>query len=252
MRQLLGAGMHFGHQTRRWNPKMRRYIWGEKFGIYVIDLVQTQRLLADAENFVSSIAGRGGTVLFIGTKKQAQDAVEHAASTCGMPYVNHRWLGGLLTNWKTISARLKVMQELRQQRDSGQIELLGTKEQGMRMKELRKLEESLGGVAHMEKLPDAVVVVDVNQEELAVREARRCGIPVIALVDTNCDPDAVDYVIPGNDDAMRSCTLFLERLSGAVTDARTLVRAEDMAAEQAGDEEPVGVGVAAEAPAGDA
>jgi small subunit ribosomal protein S2 len=250
MQQLLQAGMHFGHQTRRWNPKMRRYIWGERAGIYIIDLVQTQQAVTEAANFVGSIAGRGGKVLFVGTKKQAQDAIQDCASRVGQPYVNHRWLGGLLTNWKTISDRLKYMQELRHQRDEGQLEMLGRKERSMRLNELSKLEQSLGGMAGMERLPDAVVVIDVNAETLAVKEAKRCGIPVIALVDTNCDPDVVDYVVPGNDDAIRSCLLFLTAMENAISDGKTLVSAAEMENENSDDAEessavaePVGAGV---------
>jgi small subunit ribosomal protein S2 len=252
MQQLLQAGMHFGHQTRRWNPKMRRYIWGERAGIYIIDLVQTQQALNDAANYVGSIAGKGGKVLFVGTKKQAQDAIQVCAEDTGQPYVNHRWLGGLLTNWRTISDRLKHMQELRNQRDEGQLALLGRKERTMREKQLVKLEQSLGGMAGVERLPDAVVVIDVNAEMLAVKEARRCGIPVIALVDTNCDPEVVDYVVPGNDDAIRSCSLFLTALADALKDGKTMVSVAEM---EAGDDaeaeeattvnEPVGAGVGA-------
>jgi small subunit ribosomal protein S2 len=250
MQRLLEAGIHFGHQTRRWNPKMRRYIWGERAGIYIVDLVQTQKLLEEAGNFLGNIAARGGTVLFVGTKKQAQDAIEDAARRTGMFYVNHRWLGGLLTNWRTISDRLKHMQELRNQRDTGQLELLGKKERQTRLLELTKLEQSLGGMAGLERLPDAVVVIDLNAEALAVKEARRCRIPVIGLVDTNCDPDVADYVVPGNDDAIRSCSLFLDTLAGAIEDARTLVSAEEMAGEEAEsterEAEPVGAGAGAQ------
>ena len=233
MQQLLAAGMHFGHQTRRWNPKMRRYIWGERSGIYVIDLVQAQALLEEARNVVGGIAQRGGDILFVGTKKQAQDAVMTSAERVGMPYVNHRWLGGLLTNWSTISGRLKHMLELRNQRDQGQLELLGAKEQQMRRAELKKLEQSLGGMAGMERLPQAVVVVDMLTEHLAVKEANRLGIPVIGLVDTNADPDAAQYVVPGNDDAIRSCSLFVETLADAISDAKTMVSAAEMEAEAA-------------------
>jgi small subunit ribosomal protein S2 len=249
MKDLLDAGMHFGHQTRRWNPKMRRYIWGERAGIYIVDLVQTQSLLGDACNYLGSVAQRGGTVMFVGTKKQAQDAVEEHATSVGMPYVNHRWLGGLLTNWRTISDRLKHLEELRRQDAEGQLNLLGKKEQQTRRLELAKLEQSLGGMAGMERLPDAIVVVDLNAEALAVKEARRCKIPVIGLVDTNADPDLADWVVPGNDDAIRSCDLFLKLIAGSINDARTLVAVDDFdgaeaGAEGEGDAEPVGVGAA--------
>ena len=232
MRELLEAGIHFGHQTRRWNPKMRRYIWGERAGIYIVDLVQTQTLLEEACNYVGGLAAKQRTVMFVGTKKQAQDAVEEYATAVGMPYVNHRWLGGLLTNWKTISDRLKHMQELRRQREQGQLDLLGKKERQTRLLELAKLEQSLGGMAGMERLPDALVVVDLNNEALAVKEARRLRIPIIGLVDTNADPDLADYVVPGNDDAIRSCSLFLKTISDAIGDARQMVTPEQFAAEQ--------------------
>lgn len=247
MQQLLEAGMHFGHQTRRWNPKMRRYIFGERSGIYLVDLVQTQKLLEEATNFVGSVAARGGTVLFVGTKKQAQDAIADHARSVGMPYVNHRWLGGLLTNWKTISARLKHLEELRNQRDHGQLELLGKKEQQMRLLQLAKLEQTLGGMAGMERLPDVVVVIDLNTEALAVKEAKRCKIPVVGLVDTNCDPDLVDYVVSGNDDAIRSCNLFLNTLASGISDAKTMVSVDEMetAADEAEADEPVAAGVGA-------
>ena len=241
MQALLEAGIHFGHQTRRWNPKMRRFIWGERSGIYIVDLVQTQQLMTEAANFIGNVASRGGSIMFVGTKKQAQDAIELAADRVGMPYVNHRWLGGLLTNWKTIHARLLHMQELRSQRDGGQLELLGKKEAQVRYLKLAKLEQSLGGMAGMSQLPDAIVIVDLNTEALAVKEARRLKIPIIALVDTNADPDLADYVVPGNDDAIRSCTLFLETIADAIVDAKTLVSAAEMAAEAEEDPELVGV-----------
>jgi small subunit ribosomal protein S2 len=232
MRDLLEAGIHFGHQTRRWNPKMRRYIWGERAGIYIVDLVQTQQLLEEACNYVGGLAAKQRTIMFVGTKKQAQDAVQEYAESVNMPYVNHRWLGGLLTNWKTISDRLKHMQELRRQREQGQLDLLGKKERQTRLLELQKLEQSLGGMAGMERLPDALVVVDLNNEALAVKEARRLKIPIIGLVDTNADPDLADYVVPGNDDAIRSCSLFLKTISDAISDARQMVTPEQFAAEQ--------------------
>jgi len=226
MRELLEAGVHFGHQTRRWNPKMRRYIFTERGGIYIIDLQQTLDLIEQAHNFVRNVAERGGSVLFVGTKKQCQDAVADQAARVGMPYVNHRWLGGLLTNWRTISERLQRLHESRRLREEGQLELLPPKERMARLAELEKLETNLGGVAEMKRLPDAVIVVDLRKEQLAIREARRLGMPVVALVDTNCDPDDADYVIPGNDDAIRSCSLILRVLadgiaagSGKVTEA---------------------------------
>ena len=220
MRELLEAGVHFGHQTRRWNPKMRRFIFGERGGIYIIDLQKTLESLEEAESFVRNLAERGGTVLFVGTKKQAQDSVEEEAKRTGMPYVNHRWLGGLLTNWRTISERIEHLHELRRLRDEDQLELLPPKERISMQGELEKLEANLGGVADMRKQPDAIFIVDLRKEQLAVREARRLGMPVIALVDTNCDPDEADFVIPGNDDAIRSCSLIVHALGDAIAEGK--------------------------------
>jgi small subunit ribosomal protein S2 len=217
MRDLLEAGVHFGHQTRRWNPKMRRFIFAERGGIYIIDLTQTAERLDEAQQFLRNVAERNGTVLFVGTKKQAQDAVEREAQRVGMPYVNHRWLGGLLTNWRTMSDRIERLHEMRRLRDEGQMELLPAKERISMAGELEKLEANLGGVADMRRQPDAVVIVDLKKEALGVREARRLGIPVVALVDTNCDPDEADYVIPGNDDAIRSCNLVVRALADAIS-----------------------------------
>src|SRR5215211_4623705 len=245
MRELLEAGVHFGHQTRRWNPKMRRYIFTERGGIYIIDLQQTLELVEQAAAFVRNVAERGGSVLFVGTKKQGQDAVEEEATRVGMPYVNHRWLGGLLTNWRTISERLERMHELRRLRDEGQLELLPPKERITMMNELEKLETNLGGVTDMKGVPDAIFVLDLRKEQLAIREARRLGLPVVALVDTNCDPDDADYVIPGNDDAIRSCSLVVRVVADAIEAGKSKVTAEEMAVsaaaadavEPAGDED---------------
>ena len=216
MRELLEAGVHFGHQTRRWNPKMRRYIFGERGGIYIIDLQQSIELLQTAHDYVRNISERGGTVLFVGTKKQSQDAVEEQARRVSMPYVNHRWLGGLLTNYRTIQERIASLHELRRQKTEGQLELLPPKERQVTLSELEKLETNLGGMADTKRLPDAVIVIDMKKEALAVREARRLGIPVVGLVDTNCDPDDADFVIPGNDDAIRSTGLIIRVLADAV------------------------------------
>jgi small subunit ribosomal protein S2 len=216
MRELLEAGVHFGHQTRRWNPKMRRFIFTERGGIYIIDLQQTLSLLEQAHAFVRNIAERGGAILFVGTKKQAQDAVSEHANRVSMPFVNHRWLGGLLTNWRTMSERIERLHELRRLRDDGSLEKLPSKERLDMLAELEKLETNLGGVADMKRLPDAVVLVDLRKEQLAVREARRLGIPVIGLVDTNCDPDDADFVIPGNDDAIRACSLIVRVIADGV------------------------------------
>jgi small subunit ribosomal protein S2 len=228
MRELLEAGVHFGHQTRRWNPKMRRFIFAERGGIYIIDLTQTSERLDEAQQFLRNVAERGGTVLFVGTKKQAQDAVENEAKRIDMPYVNHRWLGGLLTNWRTMADRIDRLHEMRRLRDEGQMELLPAKERIAMAGELEKLEANLGGVADLRRQPDAVVIVDLKKEALAVREARRLGIPVVALVDTNCDPDEADYVIPGNDDAIRSCNLVVHALAEAISNGKQKVSAQEL------------------------
>jgi len=238
MRELLEAGVHFGHQTRRWNPKMRRFIFTERGGIYIIDLQQTLALIEEAHAFARNIAERGGSVLFVGTKKQSQDSVAEEAARVGMPYVNHRWLGGLLTNWRTISERISRLHELRRLRDEDQLELLPPKERMSMISELEKLEINLGGVADMKSLPDAVFVVDLRKEQLAVREARRLGLPIIALVDTNCDPDDADFIIPGNDDAIRSCSLVVRTIAHAIEAGKTKVTAEEMAARAAAPEAP--------------
>jgi len=203
IKELLEAGVHFGHQTRRWNPKMRRFIFGERGGIYIIDLLQTEQLLANAQEFAAELAHRGGSILFVGTKKQARDAVKDAAEKAGMPYVNHRWLGGLLTNFQTI-----WLHDLERYQAEGQLELLPTRERLSAQADLAKLQANLGGVKNMERLPQAMFVVDLKSEEIAVREAQRLRIPIIGLVDTNCDPDGIDYIVPGNDDAIRSCALI--------------------------------------------
>jgi small subunit ribosomal protein S2 len=240
MRELLEAGVHFGHQTRRWNPKMRRYIFGERGGIYIIDLQKTLESLEEAQAFVRNLAERGGTVLFVGTKKQAQDSIEEEAERAGMPYVNHRWLGGLLTNWRTIAERIERLHELRRLREEGQLDLLPPKERISMQGELEKLDANLGGVADMRKQPDAVFIVDLRKEQLAVREARRLGLPVIALVDTNCDPDEADFVIPGNDDAIRSCSLIVRALGDAIAEGKQRATPADFAppAEEQQQEEP--------------
>jgi small subunit ribosomal protein S2 len=248
MRDLLEAGVHFGHQTRRWNPKMRRFIFAERGGIYIIDLTQTAERLDEAQQFLRNVAERGGTVLFVGTKKQAQDAVEQEAKRVDMPYVNHRWLGGLLTNWRTMADRIDRLHEMRRLRDDGQLELLPAKERIAMGGELEKLEQNLGGVADMRRQPDAVVIVDLKKEALAVREARRLGIPVVALVDTNCDPDEADYVIPGNDDAIRSCNLVVHALAEAVNNGKQKVSAQELQQQPQAEEAPA---PAESAPEGD-
>jgi len=230
MRELLEAGVHFGHQTRRWNPKMRRYIYAERGGIYIIDLTQTQELLQEAYDFARNVAERNGTVLFVGTKKQAQDAISREAARSGMPYVNYRWLGGLLTNWRTMSNRIERLHELRRLKSDGQLELLPSKERISMEAELVKLEQNLGGVADLRRQPDAAFIVDLRKEALAVKEARRLGMPVIGLVDTNADPDEADYVVPGNDDAIRACDLITRVIADGVIAGKQRVTPQEMGA----------------------
>ncbi|HEY1276146.1 MAG TPA: 30S ribosomal protein S2 [Thermoleophilaceae bacterium] len=227
IKELLEAGVHFGHQTRRWNPKMRRFIFGERDGIHIIDLQRTERLLKQAQDFAAELAGRGGTVLFVGTKKQARDTIEEAAKSCGMPYVNQRWLGGLLTNFQTISKRIARLHELLDWTESGTMELLPVRERLAAIAERDKLLVNLGGVRDMQRVPDAMFVVDLKTEAIGVREASRLKIPIIGLVDTNCDPDPVDYVIPGNDDAIRSCKLVIEAISDVVAENATMFRDQE-------------------------
>src|SRR5205807_3958502 len=234
MRELLEAGVHFGHQTRRWNPKMKRYIFGERGGIYIIDLQQTLESLEEAATFARNLAERNGTVLFVGTKKQAQDSIEEQAKRVGMPYVNHRWLGGLLTNWRTISDRIERLHDLRRQKEEGQLELLPAKERIAMLAELEKLESNLGGVADLRRQPDAIFIIDLRKEQLAVREARRLGMPVISLVDTNCDPDEADYIIPGNDDAIRSCSLIVKAIADGIAAGKQKVTPAEVSAQENG------------------
>jgi small subunit ribosomal protein S2 len=242
MRELLEAGVHFGHQTRRWNPKMKRFIFTERGGIYIIDLQQTLELLQQAHDFARNLASRGGSMLFVGTKKQAQDAIAEQAGRVGMPYVNHRWLGGLLTNWRTMADRIERLHELRRLREEGQLELLPAKERIAMIGELEKLEANLGGVAQMRRQPDAALIIDLRKEQLAVREARRLGLPVVALVDTNCDPDEADYVIPGNDDAIRSCTLVVRAIADGIAEGQSRATVAEFA--RAGDGQPAAEPVA--------
>jgi small subunit ribosomal protein S2 len=230
IRELLEAGVHFGHQTRRWNPKMRRFIHGERSGIYIIDLLKTQALLEQARQFSADIARRGGTVLFVGTKKTARDAVKEVAEAAGMPYVNHRWLGGLLTNFQTINQRIKRLHDLERYETEGQLELLPTRERMAAQADLAKLRANLGGVKHMQRPPQAMFVIDLKNEEIAVREAQRLRIPIIGLVDTNCDPDGIDFVVPGNDDAMRSCLVITKAIGDVVAENYAQFRAEEDAA----------------------
>ena len=229
MRELLEAGVHFGHQTRRWNPKMRRFIFSERGGIYIIDLTKTLELLEEAHEFARGIAERRGTMLFVGTKKQAQDAVREHATRVSMPYVSNRWLGGLLTNWRTISERIAYLHDLRRLKTEGQLELLPSKERIALEAELEKLEANLGGVADMKRQPDAVFVIDLKKEQLAVREARRLGVPIVGLVDTNADPDEVDFVIPGNDDAIRASNLVTKVVADGIAAGQTQVTPQEFA-----------------------
>ena len=230
IKELLEAGVHFGHQTRRWNPKMRRFIFGERGGIYLIDLLQTEQLLANAQEFSSELAHRGGSILFVGTKKQARDAIKDAAEKAGMPYVNHRWLGGLLTNFQTISLRIKRLHDLERYQSEGQLDLLPTRERLSAQADLGKLQANLGGVKHMTRVPDAMFVIDLKTEAIAVREAQRLRIPIIGLVDTNADPDGIDYVIPGNDDAIRACNIITQAIGDVVQQGRARFRSEEEAA----------------------
>ena len=227
IKELLEAGVHFGHQTRRWNPKMRRFIFGERDGNYIIDLLQTQALLEDAQHFASDVSRRGGTVLFVGTKKQARDTIRENAEAADMPYVNHRWLGGLLTNFQTISLRIKRLHDLERYESEGQLQLLPTRERMAAQADLEKLRANLGGVKNMQRLPDAVFVIDLKTEAIAVREAQRLRIPIIGLVDTNCDPDGIDYVVPGNDDAIRSCALITRAVGDVVSQGHNVFREEE-------------------------
>jgi small subunit ribosomal protein S2 len=227
LKELLEAGVHFGHQTRRWNPNMRRFIFGEMDGIHIIDLLQTEALLENARRFAGELASGGGTVLFVGTKKQARDTVQEWADRCKMPYVNKRWLGGLLTNFNTMSGRIARLHELNGWKEEGKLDLLPTKERMGMEAELAKLEFNLGGVRDMDRLPDAVFVADLKTEEIAVNEAARLRIPIIGLVDTNCDPTPVDYVIPGNDDAIRSCQLVIGTIGEAVEEGSSSWRVQE-------------------------
>ena len=223
MKELLEAGVHFGHQTKRWNPRMKEYIFGERNGIYIIDLQKTLKLFKDASRFVTDLCAQGKTILFVGTKRQAQDAVAEEATRAGMPYVNQRWLGGLLTNWVTVQKSVKRLQELDEMAVDGRYELL-TKKEVIRLERERKhLQANLAGIKSMKRLPDALFIVDSNNETIAVKEARKLGIPVVAVVDTNCDPTVVDYVIPGNDDALRAIRLFTSKIADSAAEGVNLV-----------------------------
>ncbi|MCD8338347.1 MAG: 30S ribosomal protein S2 [Lachnospiraceae bacterium] len=240
MKQLLEAGVHFGHQTRRWNPKMAEYIYTERNGIYIIDLQKSVVKVDEACRAVADIAANGGTILFVGTKKQAQDAVQTEAERCGMFYVNERWLGGMLTNFKTIQARIKYLKDLERQQEDGTFDVLPKKEVIALKKKIEKLEKNLGGIKEMKRLPDAIFVVDPKKEHICVQEAHTLGIPLIGICDTNCDPEELDYVIPGNDDAIRAVKLIVSKMADAVIEARQgFEEAAPEAAEEAYEEAPV-------------
>ncbi len=230
MKQLLEAGVHFGHQTRRWNPKMAPYIYTERNGIYIIDLQKTVKKLEEAYNFVRDISADGGNVLFVGTKKQAQDAIKEEAARCGGYYVNARWLGGMLTNFRTMRTRIDRLAQLRKMEEDGTFAMLPKKEVIKHQAEIEKLEKYLGGVKEMKKLPAALFIVDPRKERNAIAEARKLNIPIVAIVDTNCDPDEIDYVIPGNDDAIRAIRLIAAAMANAAIEGR---QGEDVAAEEA-------------------
>jgi small subunit ribosomal protein S2 len=237
MKQLLEAGVHFGHQTRRWNPKMKRFIFGERNGIYIIDLEQTLTRIEAAYTFVRDTVAGGGSILFIGTKKQAQDPIQQYAEKSGMPYINQRWLGGMLTNFQTINKRVAKMLEYERMRDSGEFDAMPKKEALLLGRELDKLERYLGGIRHMDRLPQAIFVLDTKKEHIAVTEANKLGIPVVAVVDTNCDPDVIDYVIPGNDDAIRSGTLLSRVISDAVIEGKHIASLRTPVATRSSDDE---------------
>ena len=241
MKELLEAGVHFGHQTRRWNPKMKEYIFGERNGIHIIDLQKTLKMFREASRFVADISGQGRTVLFVGTKRQAQEAVAEEAKRCGAFFVNHRWLGGTLTNWATLQKSIKRLKLLKAMNEDGRIKELSKKEQARLDREMKHLFQNLEGIENMTQLPDAMFVIDSNAEEIAVKEARRMGVPVVSVVDTNCDPDVVDWIIPGNDDALRAIRLFTTKIADAVVEGRQLASEHEFTAEKiiTGDETAV-------------
>ena len=240
MKELLEAGVHFGHQTKRWNPKMKEYIFGERNGIYIIDLQKTLKMFKEASKFVQELAAAGKTIMFVGTKRQAQDAITEEATRCNMFYVNQRWLGGLLTNWVTVQKSVKRLKELDEMATDGRYELLPKKEVIGLERERKHLEANLAGIKNMSRVPDAIFVVDSNKEQIAVREARKLGIPVVAVVDTNCDPSEVDYVIPGNDDALRAIRLFTSKISESIVEGQQLRIAGQTDEQRAADAETVG------------
>jgi small subunit ribosomal protein S2 len=245
MKELLEAGVHFGHQTKRWNPKMKEYIFGERNGIYIIDLQKTLKMFKEASKFVQDTAAEGKTVMFVGTKRQAQDAIAEEAQRCGMFYVNQRWLGGLLTNWVTVQKSVKRLKELDEMATDGRYELLPKKEVIKLERERKHLQANLAGIKNLNRLPDAIFVIDSNKEQIAVKEARKLGIPVVAVVDTNCDPTEVDYVIPGNDDALRAIRLFASKIADSVVEGVTAATDKQSADVSAGVQYSVAVEAAA-------
>jgi len=246
MKELLEAGVHFGHQTKRWNPRMKEFIFGERNGIYIIDLQKTLKMFKEASKFVQDLAADGKVILFVGTKRQAQDAIAEEAQRCGMFYVNQRWLGGLLTNWVTVQKSVKRLKELDEMATDGRYDLLPKKEVIKLERERKHLQANLAGIKNMSRLPDAIFVIDSNKEQIAVREARKLGIPVVAVVDTNCDPSEVDYVIPGNDDALRAIRLFTSKISESIAEGVNLLGDKQISEMQAAAEPPAEV---AEVPA---
>jgi small subunit ribosomal protein S2 len=236
MKELLEAGVHFGHQTKRWNPKMKEYIFGERNGIYIIDLQKTLRMFKEATRFVADVVAQGGVILFVGTKRQAQEAIAEESQRCGMYFVNQRWLGGLLTNFTTIQKSIKRLQELDEMSTDGRYELFSKKEVARLERERKGLEKNLAGIKSMKRLPQALFVIDSKKEEIAVKEANRLGIPVVAVVDTNCDPDSIDCVIPGNDDALRAIKLFVSKIADAVIEGAAALKDKVSAGEEKAEE----------------
>ncbi len=251
MKELLEAGVHFGHQTKRWNPKMKEYIFGERNGIYIIDLQKTLKMFKEASRFIAELSSQGRVILFVGTKRQAQDAISEEATRAGSFYINQRWLGGLLTNWVTVQKSVKRLKELDEMATDGRYELLPKKEVIKLERERKHLQANLAGIKNMSRLPDAVFVIDSNKEQIAVREARKLGIPVVAVVDTNCDPSEVDYIIPGNDDALRAIRLFASKIADSVVEGSQLL-SDKQAADMAAGVERAEAAAAAEAAAQDA
>jgi small subunit ribosomal protein S2 len=243
MKELLEAGVHFGHQTRRWNPKMKEYIFGERNGIHIIDLQKTLKMFREASRFVSEISAQGRNILFVGTKRQAQEAVAEEAKRCGAFFVNHRWLGGTLTNWATLQKSIKRLKLLKAMTEDGRMEQLSKKERARLDREMKHLHQNLEGIENMAQLPDAMFVIDSNAEDIAVKEARRMGVPVVSVVDTNCDPDVVDWIIPGNDDALRAIRLFTTKIADSVAEGRNAYQQSQVAEQKSAEDQALVEGV---------